>query len=206
MIIHNFDPILIDLGFFQIRWYSLAYIVGIISGWIYANKIINKTLKKNNILLIEPKIFDDLVIYLILGIIIGGRLGYVLFYNLEYYFQNFKEILMLWNGGMSFHGGLFGVVIAVFLFSKKKNISFLSTTDIISCVAPIGIFLGRLANFINGELFGKISTVPWAIIFPQAGAFARHPSQLYEAILEGLLLFAIINFISLKKNKIIKAV
>ena len=204
MIIHNFDPILIDLGFFQIRWYSLAYIVGIISGWIYANKIINKTLKKNNILLIEPKIFDDLVIYLILGIIIGGRLGYVLFYNLEYYFQNFKEILMLWNGGMSFHGGLFGVVIAVFLFSKKKNISFLSTTDIISCVAPIGIFLGRLANFINGELFGKISTVPWAIIFPQAGAFARHPSQLYEAILEGLLLFAIINFISLKKNKIIR--
>ena len=205
MIIHNFDPVLIDLGFFQIRWYSIAYILGIILGWMYAVKIIKKT--QNNTQNFEPikrSDFDDLVIYLVLGIILGGRLGYVIFYNLEYYIQNSFEIFKLWQGGMSFHGGLLGVIVAIFIFSKNKNTNFFKYSDIVACVAPIGIFLGRIANFINGELFGKISTLPWAVIFPNGGNIARHPSQIYEAILEGLVLFILINFLALKKHLIIK--
>jgi len=205
MIIHNFDPVLIDLGFFQIRWYSIAYILGIILGWVYAVKIIKKT--QNNTQNFEPikrSDFDDLVIYLVLGIILGGRLGYVIFYNLEYYIQNSFEIFKLWQGGMSFHGGLLGVIVAIFIFSKNKNTNFFKYSDIVACVAPIGIFLGRIANFINGELFGKISTLPWAVIFPNGGNIARHPSQIYEAILEGLVLFILINFLALKKHLIIK--
>ena len=205
MIIHNFDPVLIDLGFFQIKWYSIAYIMGIILGWVHAVKIIKKT--QNNTQNFEPikrSDFDDLVIYLVLGIILGGRLGYVIFYNLEYYIQNSFEIFKLWQGGMSFHGGLLGVIVTIFIFSKNKNTNFFKYSDIVACVAPIGIFLGRIANFINGELFGKISTLPWAVIFPNGGNIARHPSQIYEAILEGLVLFILINFLALKKHLIIK--
>ena len=205
MIVHSFDPVLIDLGFFQIRWYSIAYILGIILGWVYAVKIIKKT--QNNTQNFEPikrSDFDDLIIYLVLGIILGGRLGYVIFYNLEYYIQNSFEIFKLWQGGMSFHGGLLGVIVTIFIFSKNKNTNFFKYSDIVACVAPIGIFLGRIANFINGELFGKISTLPWAVIFPYGGNIARHPSQIYEAILEGLVLFILINFLALKKHLIIK--
>tara|TARA_Y100000590_G_scaffold465344_1_gene637384 strand:+ start:2043 stop:2852 length:810 start_codon:yes stop_codon:yes gene_type:complete len=201
MIIHNFDPILIDLGFFQLRWYSLAYILGIILGWVYAIKIIKKT---ENITInfesIKKSDFDDLIIYLVLGIILGGRLGYVIFYNLEYYSQNLLEIFKLWQGGMSFHGGLLGIIIAVLIFSKNRNTNFFKYSDIIACVAPIGLCLGRIANFINGELFGKASTLPWSIVFPNGGNIARHPSQIYEAILEGIVLFIIINFFALKKK------
>ena len=204
MIVHNFDPIFIDLGFFQIRWYSIAYIFGIILGWFYAIKIIKNYINKHNITLIKPEYFDELIVYLILGIILGGRLGYVIFYNFEYYSQNIFEIFELWKGGMSFHGGLLGVILATFVFSKKTNNNFFKFSDIISCVAPIGIFLGRLANFINGELYGKISTVPWAVIFPNVDSMPRHPSQLYEAILEGLVLFLIINYLALKKGLIYK--
>ena len=199
MIIHNFDPVLVDFGFFQIRWYSFAYILGILVGWIYANKII----KKYNLKYITTNVFDDLIIYLILGIIIGGRLGYVLFYNLEYYLNNFLEIFKIWNGGMSFHGGLFGVIIATIVFSKLDIKKFFSLSDIISCVAPIGIFLGRVANFINGELYGKVSSAPWAIIFLNKDNMPRHPSQIYEAILEGIVLFLIINFLAFRKNLIL---
>jgi phosphatidylglycerol---prolipoprotein diacylglyceryl transferase len=205
MIIHNFDPTLIDLGFFQIKWYSIAYIMGIILGWAYALKIIKKI--QNNTENFEPikrSDFDDLLVYLVLGIILGGRLGYVIFYNLEYYIHNSFQIFKLWQGGMSFHGGLLGVIAAIFIFSKNKNTNFFKYSDIVSCVAPIGIFLGRIANFINGELFGKISTLPWAVIFPNGGNVARHPSQIYEAILEGLVLFVLINFLAFKKNLIIK--
>ena len=204
MIVHNFDPVFIDLGLVQIRWYSIAYIVGIILGWIYAIKIIKEMIKKNNFTLIKPEVFDNLIIYLIVGIVLGGRLGYVFFYNLEYYSKNLYEILKLWNGGMSFHGGLLGVIIATIIFSKVKRINFLNFTDIIACVAPIGLFLGRIANFINGELFGKISTLPWAVVFPAGGNIARHPSQIYEAILEGIVLFVLINFIALKKQLLLK--
>ena len=205
MIIHNFDPVLIDLGFFQIKWYSIAYIMGIILGWVHAVKIIKKT--QNNTQNFEPikrSDFDDLVIYLVLGIILGGRLGYVIFYNLEYYIQNSFEIFKLWQGGMSFHGGLLGVIVTIFIFSKNKNTNFFKYSDIVACVAPIGIFLGRIANFINGELFGKISTLPWAVIFPNGGNIARHPSQIYEAFFEGIVLFILINFLALKKHLIIK--
>ena len=198
MIVHNLDPVFIDLGFFQIRWYSIAYIFGIVLGWIFARKIIQKmTNTQNNFVPIKKKDFDDIIIYLILGIIIGGRLGYVLFYNIDYYGQNLIEILKLWQGGMSFHGGALGIIIATFIFSKKNFFKF---TDIICCVAPNGLFLGRIANFINGELFGKISTLPWAVVFPDAGNVSRHPSQIYEAFLEGIVLFILINIIAVKKK------
>ena len=205
MIVHNFDPVLIDLGIFQIRWYSISYIFGILIGWIYANKIIKLTgTNQHNFEPIKESHFSDLIIYLVIGIIFGGRLGYVIFYNFEYYSQNFFEIFKIWQGGMSFHGGLIGVIIATLIFSKNKKTNFFIYTDIICCAAPIGLFLGRIANFINGELYGKISNIPWAIIFPQAGNFGRHPSQIYEAILEGLILFAIINFFALKKQMLRK--
>jgi len=204
MIVHNFDPVFIDLGIFQIRWYSIAYIVGIVLGWIYAIKIIKKMARKHNFTPIKQTDFDDLIIYLILGIVLGGRLGYVIFYNFEYYSKNLFEILKLWEGGMSFHGGLLGVIIATIIFSKIKRINFFYFTDIICCVAPIGLFLGRIANFINGELFGKISTLPWAVVFPNGDNISRHPSQIYEAILEGIVLFILINFFALKKKLILR--
>jgi phosphatidylglycerol:prolipoprotein diacylglycerol transferase len=140
----------------------------------------------------------------VVGIVLGGRLGYVLFYNFEYYNHNFFEIFKLWQGGMSFHGGLLGVIVSIIFFSKKTKTNFFKFADIVSCVAPIGIFLGRIANFINGELYGKISTLPWAIIFPNAENVARHPSQIYEAILEGLVLFILINYLALKKKLLFK--
>ena len=206
MIVHNFNPVLVDLGLFEIRWYSLAYILGIVIGWIYAGKIIKETAKnKYGFEAIKKSDFDDLLIYLVIGIILGGRLGYVVFYNINYYGQNFLEIFKIWQGGMSFHGGLLGVIVAIYIFSKNKNADFFKFSDIICCVSPIGIFLGRIANFINGELFGKISTLPWAVIFPYGGNIARHPSQIYEAILEGVVLFILINFLALKKHLIIKS-
>ena len=201
MFIHNFDPVLIDLGFFEIRWYSTAYIVGILIGWIYANKIIKLTENNQyNFNQITTRLFDDLIIYLVIGIIIGGRLGYVIFYNLDYYSQNLLEIFKLWQGGMSFHGGLLGVIISIIIFSKKSQVNFFKFSDIVSCVAPIGILLGRIANFINAELYGKITTLSWGVIFPNAGSLPRHPSQIYEATLEGVLLFLIINYLALKKK------
>ena len=205
MIIHNIDPVLIDFGLFEIRWYSLAYIFGIIMGWMYAIKIIKLTTINNyNFEQIKTSQFNDLITYLVIGIVLGGRLGYVFFYNFEYYSENFFEIFKLWKGGMSFHGGLLGVVMSIIIFSKKTRIIFFKISDIVSCVSPIGIFLGRIANFINGELYGKISTLPWAIIFPNGGNVTRHPSQIYEAILEGLILFILINFLALKKKLLFK--
>tara|TARA_B100000029_G_scaffold268457_1_gene263921 strand:+ start:712 stop:1506 length:795 start_codon:yes stop_codon:yes gene_type:complete len=200
MIVHNFDPVFIDFGSFQIKWYSLSYIFGIILGWIYANSLI----KKYNLKMLTTKIFDDSIIYIILGIILGGRLGYVFFYNFDYFAQNFSEIFKIWQGGMSFHGGLIGIIISILVFSKIKKINFFVLTDIISCVAPVGIFLGRIANFINGELYGKASSVSWAVIFPAGGNISRHPSQIYEAILEGVLLFILINFLAIKKKLLLK--
>ena len=205
MIVHNFDPILIDLGFFQIKWYSLAYIFGIIISWVCALKIIEKKESiRNESGKIQSSDFNDLIIYLILGIIIGGRLGYVFFYNFNYYSQNFLEIIKLWHGGMSFHGGLIGVIFAILIFSKNYKTDFFKFSDIVACVAPIGLFLGRIANFINGELYGKISYLPWAVIFPTGGNVPRHPSQIYEAIFEGIFLFIVLNFLALKKKLLFK--
>jgi len=205
MIVHNFDPVFIDFGVFQIRWYSVAYIFGIILGWIYAIKIIKEMARKHNFTMVKQTVFDDLIIYLIIGIILGGRLGYVFFYNFEYYIKNLFDILKLWEGGMSFHGGLLGIIIAIIIFSKIKKINFFYFADIICCVAPIGLFLGRIANFINGELFGKISTLPWAVVFPNEDNISRHPSQIYEAILEGIVLFFLINFFALRKQLLLRA-
>ena len=202
--VHNFDPVLIDFGILQIRWYSLAYISGILLGWFYAIKIIELIAKKYYIKIIDKTIFEDLIIYLIIGIVLGGRLGYVFFYNFGYYTNNFAEIFKIWEGGMSFHGGLLGVIVATIIFSRNKRINFYYFTDIVCCVSPIGIFLGRIANFINGELYGKISTLPWAIIFPNGENIPRHPSQIYEAILEGIILFLVINFFAIKKRLLIK--
>jgi len=201
MIVHNLDPVLINFGFFQIKWYSIAYIFAIIFGWMYGNFIIKN---KKALISIKTQDFDDLILYLIFGIILGGRLGYVFFYNFEYYIANPSQIYKVWLGGMSFHGGLLGVIISTFVYSKISKKKFFELSDIICCVAPIGLFLGRIANFINGELYGKISTAPWAIIFPNADKIPRHPSQIYEALLEGIVLFSIINFFAIKKNIIIK--
>jgi len=205
MIVHNFDPVFVDLGIFQIRWYSLAYITGIALGWLYAIKIIEKLSLKKNYFSVKREQFDELITYLVIGIVLGGRLGYVIFYNFKYYSENIVEVFKLWQGGMSFHGGLIGLIIAVYIYSKNSKTDFFKFTDIISCVAPIGIFLGRIANFINGELYGKVSTLPWAIIFPYTDNVARHPSQIYEAILEGFILFILLNYFAFKKKLIIKS-
>ena len=198
MFTHNLSPILFDLGFFSIRWYSLAYIFGIILGWWFGKKIIFQKFQKTHNEISEK--FDDLIAYLIFAIIIGGRAGYVIFYNFEFYFFNPIDILKIWEGGMSFHGALIGIIAATYFFSKKKNLSSLLLLDVIACVAPIGIFFGRIANFINGELVGKITSVSWSVIFPLVDMNPRHPSQIYEAIFEGLILFIILNIIINKKN------
>ena len=199
MYTHNLDPVLIDFGFIVIRWYSLAYIFGIVIGWWFGKKIISHILKNNNFKF-EVDDFDDLISYLIFSIVIGGRIGYVIFYNFEYYISNALEILKIWEGGMSFHGALIGIIIGTHLFSKKKGVKTFFILDIIACVAPIGIFLGRIANFINGELIGKVTNISWSVVFPQVDTLTRHPSQLYEAFLEGIVLFLILNFLIFKKK------
>ncbi len=199
MYTHNLDPILFDFGFMALRWYSLAYIFGILIGWWLGKKIIIKKFQKADYKF-YLKEFDNLISYLIISIIIGGRVGYIFFYNFEYYLSNPLDVFKIWQGGMSFHGALIGIIFGTYLFSVKKNISTFFLLDIISCVAPVGIFFGRIANFINGELVGKTTTVFWGVIFPNIDNNLRHPSQLYEAFLEGLVLFFIMNLIILRKN------
>jgi len=205
MLIHNFDPVAIDLNFLQIRWYSLAYIFGILIGWFYGRKIISKLRVYNNFSYLKIDDFDDLIPYLIIGIIIGGRIGYVFLYNLEYYINNLLEIFYIWEGGMSFHGALVGIVFSTILFCNKKKIQKLVYFDIISCVTPIGLFLGRISNFINGELYGKKTELPWGVVFPKIDSLTRHPSQIYEALMEGLILFVILNFLAFKKKVILNS-
>ena len=199
MIIHNLDPIFFEIGFISIRWYSLAYIFGIFIGWWYGKKIIQKKIddKRKQYYLKE---FDNLITYIIISIIIGGRMGYVIFYNLPYYINNPLDIFKIWEGGMSFHGALIGIVIGTYIFSIQKKTETFFLLDIIACVSPIGLFFGRVANFINGELVGKVTNVYWGVIFPKIDNATRHPSQLYEAFLEGIILFLLLNFIFFKKN------
>ncbi len=200
MYTHNLDPVLFDFGFLVIRWYSLAYIFGILIGWGLGKKIILKRFQNLNF---DVKEFDNLITYIILSILVGGRIGYVLFYNFGYYLSNPFDVLKIWEGGMSFHGALIGIILGTYWFSIKKNIQTFFLLDIIAFVAPIGIFFGRVANFINGELVGKTTNVFWGIIFPNIDNQIRHPSQLYEAFLEGVVLFIIMNLILFKKNYII---
>ena len=196
MFINNFDPVAIQIFSIEIRWYSLAYIFGILIGWLYCKKIL---IKDKNI----SKLFDDLISYLIIGIILGGRLGYVIFYNLEYFLSNPIEILMIWHGGMSFHGGLLGVLASTIIYAKKHNVNKFIFLDLISGSAPIGIFLGRIANFLNSELYGRETDILWSVIFTKIDNITRHPSQIYEALLEGVILFFIL-FFFIKKNYLLK--
>jgi len=199
MYIHDLNPVLINFGFFEIRWYSLAYIFGILIGWWFAKKIIDFKIL-NKIINFDSKIFDDLISYIIISMIIGGRFGYVIFYNFSYYLSNPFDILKIWEGGMSFHGALIGIILGTYFFSKKVKVNFFVFLDLIACVAPIGIFFGRIANFINGELYGKPSNIFWSVIFPEIDKIPRHPSQLYEAVLEGLVLFIILTIVIYKKT------
>ena len=194
MFINNFDPVAFQILSFEIRWYSLAYIAGIIIGWLLCKKIFIKNSK------VKEK-FDDYLTFLIIGIIVGGRLGYVIFYNFNFYINNLLDILKIWEGGMSFHGGLIGIIIASILFARKNGQDYFLYLDQVSLVAPIGIFFGRLSNFINSELYGRETEVFWSTKFILIDNLSRHPSQIYEAIFEGLILFIILNFIISRDNK-----
>jgi phosphatidylglycerol:prolipoprotein diacylglycerol transferase len=188
----KFDPVLISFGPFAIRWYALAYIVGILLGWLYARALIANERYWGGPAPLTVAAYDDLVLWVTLGIILGGRTGYVLFYNFDHFVEQPAEIVQVWKGGMSFHGGFLGCVLAVVLFAWKRGISVLSLGDLTCAAGPPGIFLVRLANFVNGELWGRPTDVPWAMIFPQGGDIPRHPSQLYEATLEGLVLLLVL--------------
>ena len=197
MYTHNLDPVLFDFGFLVIRWYSLAYIFGILIGWYLGKRVILGKFKNLNF---DIKEFDNLITYIIISLLLGGRIGYILFYNFGYYISNPFDILKIWEGGMSFHGALIGIILGTYWFSIKKDIQTFFLLDLIAFVAPIGIFFGRIANFINGELVGKTTNVFWGVIFPKIDNSIRHPSQLYEAFLEGLVLFVIMNLILFRKN------
>ena len=192
MFINNFDPVAFNILSLEIRWYSLAYIFGIIIGWSLCKKIF---IKNSDI----SEKFDDYITYLIIGIILGGRLGYVIFYNFNYYSNNILDIFKIWQGGMSFHGGLLGIILSSIIFAKKNNQDPFEYMDLVSLAAPIGIFFGRLANFINSELYGKPTELPWSVKFPLIDNINRHPSQLYEAFFEGIILFYLLRYF-LKKD------
>ena len=190
------DPVLINIGPFPIRWYALAYIVGLILGWAYCRYLVGRDELWGGVLRPSVASIDDLLIYMALGVILGGRIGYVLFYNPEQYFAHPAEMVAVWKGGMSFHGGLAGSVLAIYLFARRQKVGFASVLDIAAAAVPIGLCLGRIANFIKPELWGRTCPlpcdVPWAMVFPEAGPLPRHPSQLYEAGLEGILLFTVL--------------
>lgn len=189
----NIDPILISFGPFAIRWYALAYIGGLLLGWKYL-----VWYSSRSPFAMEKKDADDFMVWVTLGVILGGRLGYVAFYNAEYYLSHPAAILQVWQGGMSFHGGFLGVIVAILLFARQRKLNLWAVSDAVAVSVPIGLFLGRLANFINGELFGRVSDVPWAVVFPHGGSLPRHPSQVYEAILEGLVMFILLYLLSKK--------
>lgn len=199
------DPIILSFGFVQIRWYSMAYILGFFIG-LFLVKNINNNFSSS----LKKKLIDDFFIWAVIGVIIGGRLGYTIFYQLESTINNPISVFYIWQGGMSFHGGLLGIIISIFIYTKFKRIKFFQLSDQISIVAPIGIFLGRLANFINVELYGRITEFPFAMIYPNIDNMPRHPSQIYEAFFEGIILFLILyimhnRFFSINKYGIITA-
>lgn len=194
----DIDPVALALGPIKIHWYGITYVVSIVSAWY----LLRWRARKNPLLGWKQEHIDDMTFLAMLGIIVGGRLGSVLFYNLPYYLEHPIDIFKINQGGMSFHGGLTGGLLAMFWFARKTNSTFFQVTDFVAPVVPIGLGCGRIGNFINGELWGAPSTLPWAMIFPGAGAMPRHPSQLYEALLEGILLFIILWFYSAKPRPI----
>ena len=189
------DPIAISVGPLAIRWYALAYLAGFLFGWRYCFYLARQNAAGVAGTAYE-KDYDDFLTWAVIGTVLGGRIGYVLFYQTDYYLSNPLEIFKIWHGGMSFHGGMLGVIAAAWQFTRYRKLNFLSFTDVLACVVPIGLFFGRIANFVNGELFGRVTDVPWGVIFPRGGDLPRHPSQLYEAGLEGLLLGILIFFLS----------
>ena len=192
------DPIIFEIGPLAIRWYSLAYIVGLVGGWLYMKRL---AVRKPAVC--DGDAVDDFLFWATIGVVLGGRLGIVLFYQFDYYMANPAKIIAVWEGGMSFHGGFLGVVVAAYLFTRKRGIDPLRFGDLLGCVAPIGLFFGRVANFINSELWGRTTDVPWGVVFPNGGPIARHPSQLYEAILEGAVLFVVLFVLS--RNEKVRA-
>ena len=182
------DPVLITIGPFAIRWYALAYIAGLLIAWRYCRWLAVRPPQS-----VSADAFDDFLLWATLGVLLGGRLGYVLFYKPGFYLAHPQEILFIWQGGMSFHGGLLGMVAAEVMFARRRGLAVLALADIVAAAVPIGLFLGRIANFINGELFGRPSEVPWAMVFPRGGPQPRHPSQLYEAAIEGLVLLLVLH-------------
>jgi len=188
----NFDPVLVHLGPIPVRWYALAYIAGILLGWLYVRALIRAPRLWGGTVPMTTIDYDDFIVWVTIGIVAGGRIGYVLFYNRIYFAQHPLQSLYLWQGGMSFHGGVLGCVVAVVLFAHHRRLPTLSLGDLTCAAAPIGLFFGRIANFINGELWGRPTDVPWAMVFPAGGPAPRHPSQLYEAALEGIVLFVLL--------------
>ena len=200
----DIDPVAVQIGPIAIKWYGLAYLAGLLLGWLYIRRLLSQTkLWADDRPPFLPQKVDDLLIYMVAGVLIGGRLGFVLFYEPSYYLENPLDIVAVWKGGMAFHGGLFGSGVAIWIFSRRNGINPWSTSDLCTATVPIGIFFGRIANFINGELFGRPTDAPWGMVFPEARLHypnveptARHPSQLYEAMLEGLLLFIVLRILT----------
>jgi phosphatidylglycerol:prolipoprotein diacylglycerol transferase len=189
----DIDPIAFSIGPLAIHWYGLAYVVGIMLGWSYARRIAgNESLWPGNASPVTKTQLDDFVVWAALGIVLGGRIGYILFYDMPAVIESPIRAIQIWNGGMSFHGGIIGTTLAMILFARRNSIPIWSLFDIVAGVVPIGLFFGRIANFINGELWGRLADVPWAVVFPTGGPFARHPSQLYEAGLEGIVLLSVL--------------
>ena len=195
MSIPDFDPVAFSIGPFVVRWYALAYIAGLLVGWLYARKLASSAALWGTLERPRPVDLDDLLVYAALGVVIGGRLGYAIFYQPAYFLANPLEIVQVWKGGMAFHGGLFGAGVAVWVLARSRGLDPFAFCDLAAAVAPIGLLLGRLANFVNGELWGRVSDVPWAVVFPKAGPELRHPSQLYEAIFEGAVLLVVLGFL-----------
>jgi phosphatidylglycerol---prolipoprotein diacylglyceryl transferase len=189
------DPIAFSVGPFAVRWYALAYVAGLLGGWFYAKRLAARADLWAGLRQPKPLDIDDLIVWVAFGVVLGGRIGYVLFYNLGSYLANPLEMLAIWHGGMSFHGGFLGAVLAIVLFARSRGLNPLAMLDMAAVVTPIGLFFGRIANFINGELWGRPAPdFPYAVVFPHAGPLPRHPSQLYEAFAEGLVLFVILAF------------
>jgi phosphatidylglycerol:prolipoprotein diacylglycerol transferase len=186
------DPVAVQLGPLAIRWYALAYVAGLVLGWWLTRRLLRRPDLWGRTPPLEPAAIDDLLVAMALGVVLGGRIGYILFYNLPYYAAHPLRMLEVWHGGMSFHGGLVGAIVAMTLFAWRRKTPALPVFDLVATVVPIGLFFGRIANFINGELWGRVTDVPWAMVFPNAGPLPRHPSELYEAAMEGVLLYVIL--------------
>jgi phosphatidylglycerol:prolipoprotein diacylglycerol transferase len=187
------DPVALQIGPFAVRWYALAYIAGLIGGWFYARRLTLSERLWTGLARPTPDHIDDLIVWVALGVVLGGRIGYILFYNFDSYLADPLEIFAIWRGGMSFHGGFLGAILAILLFARARGLSGLAMLDLAAVVTPIGLFFGRIANFINGELWGRPAPdFPLAVVFPEGGPIPRHPSQLYEAFAEGLILFIVL--------------